>query len=260
MTSLNNELRYNRQAILKIKRLFSLSPLNKRITSLIVHGSCLYREVPDNGFTDIDLELILTKQMDDDYQTIKNILSQIKIKTELQLRYKSEIENSNNLIRTLGYKLFTFYGYANGICLIGDNIYQQLIKTLDSKQVKHGILISVQLAYKDYRKIYLNKNSVYMVNKNIMVFLLDILMYEGILDYRKLGTEEYYTQGQNAYIPLFLKHFGKSFSVKDKIRLENFVQFYKISEIYEPVFPVIDKIALWFSNKVATPKGETLGG
>lgn len=258
MTFLNNELRFNCQTILDIKRLFSSSPLNERVVSLIVHGSCLYREVPDNGYTDIDLELVLTDQKDDDYQTIKNILTQIKIKTELQLRYKSEIENSDNLIRTLGYKLFTFYAYANGICLIGENIYLQLIKTLDSKQVKHGILISVQLAYKDYRKIYLNKNSVYMINKNIMVFLLDILMFEGILDYQKLGTEKYYTQGQNTYIPLFLKHFGKSFSVEDKSRLENFIQFYKNSEIYEPVFPVIDKIALWFSKRVKT-KSTILG-
>lgn len=251
MTSLNNDLRFNRHTILEIKRLFSSSPLNERVVSLIVHGSCLYREVPDNGFTDIDLELILAEHKEEDYQTIKKILSHIKIKTELQLRYKSEIENSYNLIRTLGYKLFTFYAYANGICLIGENIYQQLIKTLDPIQVKHGILISVQLAYKDYRKIFLNRNSVYLVNKNIMVFLLDILMYEGILDYQKLGSVEFFNLGQNAYIPLFIKHYENYLSTEDKIRLENFVQFYNRCEIYEPVFPVIDKLALWFSKKVA---------
>lgn len=248
---LGKQIRYNKKAILKLRSLFFSSNLNSRIKCLIVHGSCIYQEIIDDRYTDIDLELILTSSSPRDYLILKSILKKSPIKVECQLRYLDEITLKDNVIKLSSYKLFMYFAYANGVCLLGENIYQKLINDLTDLEIKQSLLISIQIAFKDIRKIYLSKiNNVYMINKNIKLVFLDILMYEGTLDYKKLGKAIFFREGDDGYSSLILKLYRRYLNKKDRIIIKKFSESYKLCELDLRIFPVVEKIMYIFEKRV----------
>jgi len=90
-----------------------------------------------------------------------------------------------------------YYAYANGICLIGKNIYTELIKQLKEEDVKRSILITTQIMFKDIRKSFTANASPYEVNKNIMRTFVGICMFDGLLDYKKIGDIEFFEEETN---------------------------------------------------------------
>jgi hypothetical protein len=102
-----NEIKNNKEIILKIRKLFLSSNLSSRIISLIVHGSSIYKPLYFNEEDrDIDLELILTKPKKNDLLEIKNIIDCLVVKIECQLRYLGEIKKEGSLIFLSSYKIF----------------------------------------------------------------------------------------------------------------------------------------------------------
>lgn len=243
-------IKCNKKIILDIKKSFQNSKLNSRIICLIIHGSSLFYPLNNNHLnSDIDLELILEKPEPEDYQIIKNIINKSKIKIECQLRYLEEIENQKSLIFLSHYKIFMYFAYANGICLIGKNIYRNLVKDISYKTIEESLLISAQIYFKDIRKSLFKGDIPYWVNKNIGYALLDICLIEGFLDYRRLGEKVILKEEKWAFIRPIIKNYSLFLNKIDKKILKEFAKKYHKKKIFEQIFPVINKIFKIFEKR-----------
>lgn len=151
-------------------------------------------------YSDIDFELVLSSFEIDDYAQIQQIIKTEKIRVECQLRYFDELTNPDGLIKKTNYKIFMYFAYANGLCLLGENIYKNLIKTLADDDVKKSLLLSAHIAFKDIRKSYLSNSSQVVINKQIKIFVLDLLMFLGYLDYRDLGKVTFMGKGSVFFV------------------------------------------------------------
>lgn len=232
------------------------STISNKILSLIAHGSGLFYNFEDKPYLDIDLELILDDQDDHDMEIIKNILVQFDFRIECQVRYINEITNSNSTIMRSSYKIFMYYAYANGITLIGKNIYQELLPELKNADVNKSLIISMQIAYKDIRKSFLAGAEPYIVNKNIMRTFHEISMLLGLIDYKKLGTATYMEHCSEAFVPIIIKHFTNKLSFEEKSNLIEFIIYYKRYEILPQVFSTVNKIVTLSEQELFTIKGK----
>jgi hypothetical protein len=142
-----------------------------------------------------------------------------------------------------------YFAYANGICLIGRNIYRELLKNISVDNLKRSFLISAQMHFKDIRKTFLSGKSNYMVNKNIMRFLKEICVLENILDYKKMGSFVFFKYEQKSYIPLIIKFYKKYLTRKDMEILKNFLIFYRKNLIYDEIFLTTNKILKIFQKR-----------
>jgi len=231
----------NRKIIEQLKEDFTNSLLVPRIRCLIVHGSSLFQEDGD-GNSDIDLELVLAYHIRVDIDLVKEIIIKNKVKAECQVRYVNEITDDRGLILRTGYKIFMYFAYSNGITLIGDNIYVNLIKRLTGKMVKRSLLISIQLHFKDIRKTYLGGAPAEIVNKNIERFLFDVCLYLGLIDYRKLGTKNVFEAEKRCCIEELLKRFGGCLGDNDIRTLKLFGRKKERGQFCAEMFEVINKI------------------
>jgi len=231
----------NRDFISLYKHEFESSLLSDRIECLIVHGSSLYKPFI-NEFSDIDLELILKKPKKNDYHIIKCIIKKNTIPTECQLRYLNEISDIKGTIYQTKYKIFMYYAYSNGLCLIGNNVYQKLIKNLSGKTVKQSLLITIQISYKDIRKSFFADANPYIINKNIIRTLFDVSLYLGLVDYKTLGTKETFQLEATSCIQLLKIFYNTILLPSDIQKLEIFQQKYLKIELFQDILPVIDKI------------------
>lgn len=231
----------------KLKNAFE-NNFGSRIICLIHHGSSIYKDI-DNELSDIDLELVLSKFKDKDYQLIQNIVKSSKIKIECQLRYLSELTDSQGLITNTSYKIFMYFAYSNGICLLGKNIYQDLIDKLSDDEVKKSLLISAQIEFKNIRKEYLSGSSPIVVNKHIKTFLLDVLMFLGVLNYRNLGKKSFFQKNKIIYTDEFKIAFSRWMSVHDLKIYQNFIDDCNENRINREVFSLINKISKYLLKK-----------
>lgn len=238
----------NRKIISDIKRRFRESKLGPRIVCLIVHGSSLFYPLDSNS--DVDLEMILKNPQEKDYKIIKEIISQTRVKIECQLRYLKEIETKKSLIAFSSYKVFMYLAYANGVCLLGRNIYKDLTKTISDEAVKKSLLISAQIYFKDIRKSFFRGADPYWVNKNVGYALLDVCLSEGFLDYRQLGKKVILKEEKLGFTRPILKNYSLFLNEKDKKILRDFSAKYRKGEIFERVFPVINKIFAIFEKRL----------
>lgn len=243
----SNTIEFNNEEINYLRIAFSSSELMPRIVSLIVHGSSLYYPLAfGEKDSDIDLELILDHDEQCDMMIISNIIKQSKVRVECQLRYIDEIKSG--LIFQAKYKLFMFHAYSNGCVLIGENIYNQLINHISEGDIKNSILLSLQIAYKDVRKIYLGGGNEYNVNKGIMQIFRLICMLNGAVDYKKLGTSKYFELQNDAFVVPVVNSCKSFLSNQDVNILNRFVKYYKSRRYLFEVFSVINKIVKSFSN------------
>src|ERR1035437_10939489 len=127
----------------KIRKAFISSQIYPRIIFLGSHGSAIYRIVGKNSESDYDLEIVLDVPEPTDLSEIREIIDKLKMKIECQLRYLNEI-SGNGLIRKTKYKLFMYFVYANGITLLGQNIYHDLIRNIKEKDAKESFILSAQ--------------------------------------------------------------------------------------------------------------------
>ena len=241
----NNIPTQNQKYIDIIKKEFEVSLIKPNIVSLIVHGSSLFQSLTERPYSDIDIELILIKQTEEDYTIIKEIVGRLPIRMEVQLRYINEITNKHGVILSSYYKIFMYYAYANGYCLIGENVYKKLISELKEKEVKHSILISLQIAFKDIRKKFFscnNLSTVYETNKCILRFFQLICMYEGALDYKDLGSKKYFDLEKEGYIPLLLELYSEKLSDVDIKTLKIFPKSYIENELNQNIFPCVNNV------------------
>lgn len=244
-------IKYNQEAILDLKDKFRQSKLAPRIVCLIVHGSSLFyplnEKAPDS---DIDLELILKESQPDDYLVIKEIIKQAKKRAECQLRYLNEIEVAENLIFISEYKLFMYFAYANSVCLIGHNVYQEIIKQIPKEKIKKSFITSAQIYFKDVRKSFLKGASPYLVNKNIIRVLVDIGMAEGFIDYHDLGLKDFLQQEKNLFIGLIIKNYSQYLTKQEVAILKEFINKYEKKEYFPSVFQVIEKVVKIFEKNI----------
>lgn len=181
----NNNQKYIEILISSFKKNFS-----KRIIFLGLHGSSRYSSLAPNYTSDIDLELILDTVKPEDIVIVKEIISEISVKVECQIRSIYEIGDTNSLIHKTEYKIFMYHAYANSITLIGKNIYKNLLGKFTKKQYKDSLLINIQLAWKDIRKYFLANKKPTEINKLVEVFLFDVLLYSNQIDYRDLDKKK----------------------------------------------------------------------
>ena len=237
--NLKKDIKINQDKFIEFKKNFLNSSISARIVCLLVHGSSLYHKVTKNNEKDIDLELILDTPMKDDYLVIKEILDKVKIKTECQLRYLEEIISKDNLIHITSYKIFMFFAYSNAYCLIGNNIYRELINKIPEDKIKQSLLISAQISFKDIRKSFFADCSNYIINKNIIRMLVCICMYENILDYHNIGEAEFFNQETKGFIKIITQKYMNYLSAKEIQELQSFIKYYKEDKLYPDAFPVI---------------------
>lgn len=161
-----------------------------RIIFLGLHGSSRYNSLAPEYLSDIDLELILDSVQPNDLILIKNIVSEAPVKVECQLRSVHEITDNDSLIYKTEYKIFMYYAYSNSITLLGENIYQSLVYKFNDDQYKKSLLLSAHLAWKDIRKKYFEQRNSAELNKLIEVFLFDLLLYTGAINFRELDRKK----------------------------------------------------------------------
>jgi hypothetical protein len=240
-------LEFNKQEIVFLKNAFEQSAIMPRIASLIVHGSSLhYPLTPGEKDSDIDLELILTSDCSTDLNNIREIVKSSTVRVECQLRYLDEIKSG--LIFQSAYKLFMYFAYANGASLIGENIYEQLVRGISEIDVKRSILLSAQIAFKDIRKLFLGGSNEYNVNKGIMQVFRLICMFDGAVDYRKLGCVDYFEHQNEAFVSSILLKYEKLLDEQDVLTLKKFVRYYQSRRFLYEVFLVVNKIVNFFSK------------
>jgi hypothetical protein len=240
-------LEFNKQEIAFLKNAFERSAIMPRIISLIVHGSSLYYPLAfGEKDSDIDLELILTSDHSTDLKNIREIVKSSTVRVECQLRYLDEIKSG--LIFQATYKLFMYFAYANGISLVGENIYDQLIQNIAEKDVKQSILLSAQIAFKDIRKLFLGGSNEYNVNKGVMQVFRLICMFDGLVDYKKLGCVDYFEHQNEAFVSLILSAYEKLLNEQDAQTLKKFVRYYQSRRFLDEVIPVVNKIVNFFSK------------
>lgn len=190
----------NKQYVDELQNAFAKSGLADRIVSLIYHGSSMYKALGLDPSTDIDLELILSEPKPEDYGEIYSICHQLDVPIECQVRYLAELQGEHSVIGATSYKIFMWFAYANGILLLGkENIFQTLISTITSDQIDTGLLICIQLAYKDIRKTFL-AGRLAAALKNVRVFLFDLLLFKKVFEIRNLGSFEMYVAGEKWYL------------------------------------------------------------
>ena len=240
----------NRKVFNRITEQFRESSLFHRVVSLIVHGSTLFSPARIHADKDIDLELILDNYFDNDYKVIKRILHHFKIPIECQIRYKNEIQDNSSLIWRSGYKIFMFFTYSNGICLIGENIYKNILAKIPAKLLERSLLISMQINFKDIRKSYLNNSSAYVVNKNIARTFFNMLLYKRVLKLGDLGTKKYFLYERQAFIPLILKYHSDFLTKDERSKLKTFRNYFRRRILYQPIFSIVNKIAEDFSKRI----------
>ncbi|MCX6739427.1 MAG: hypothetical protein NT098_05280 [Candidatus Parcubacteria bacterium] len=239
---------FNSEVIKLIVDKFVASTISSRIMFLGNHGSSLYKKIEQNSESDIDLELVLSVPEIGDYLEILKLLKQIPVKIECQLRYYSEFEN-NQLVDLSNYKLFMYFEYANGITLIGKNVYKEISERISSESYAKSLLISMQIAYKDIRKAYLGGGSAYLINKQVVRFFLCFAFYSGLVDYRKLGTEEVFSLFVNGdVIDVVTEAFSDYFSTTEQSIIHDFKKCLLKNEIDERIFVVVNN----FANMVPT--------
>ncbi len=213
-----------------------------RIVCLIHHGSSLYKDI-NNEPSDIDLELVLSRYEKNDYLLIQKILKRFGVNVECQLRYLWELTNAQGLISNTSYKIFMYFAYSNGICLLGENIYKNLIKKLTDEEIKDSLLISAQIEFKNIRKEYFSKSRARVVNKHIKVFLLDVFMYLGTLDYRNLGKKSFFKKRKTIYLDEVKIAFSKWMSAADYKIFQEFIDDCGKNRINEEMFLLVNKIS-----------------
>jgi len=238
------------EQIKKIKKQFILEPFYPRIACLIVHGSALYYPIPNNDDADIDVELVLKTRESDDNVRLKKLVEKFEVKVECQLRYMDEIRDEFGLITRSRYKIFMYFAYSNSLCLIGRNVYSRLICRLKEEEIRQSLLISIQISFKDIRKLFFSGANAYQVNKSIMRTLVGICMIEGLLDWRDLGKKVFFKHGQDAYVGLILKKYAALLNKTEKKIITEFSEHYRLHYLYPPVFSVIDKIMKIFSKRL----------
>lgn len=247
---LKKDIKLNQDKFIRIKKAFKNSLISSRIICLLVHGSSQYYKIKKDSERDIDLELILDTPKKNDYLVIKKILDEVGIRNECQLRYLREIISRDDLIYITSYKIFMFFAYSNAHCLIGNNIYKELVKKIPEDKVKQSLLISAQIAFKDIRKSFFANCSNYVVNKNIIRMLVCICIYENILDYHNIGEAEFFNQETKGFIKIITKKYINYLSLVEIQELQNFVKCYQENKLFTNVFPVIEKIMEIFSKRV----------
>jgi len=238
------EIKYNRKFFLELRDSFIRSDLYPRIVCLIAHGSSLFKRIEEDDNSDVDVELVLSKPRRGDYFAIKSIVGQTETAVECQLRYFDEIKRKISLIRKSNYKLFMYFAYSNGFCLIGNNVYRRLANDLSIKDVKKSLMISAQIAFKDVRKTFFAGKDNYFVNKNILRTIELVCMVEGFFDYRDLGTKKFFDFEKKAFIRVLLASdkYKKGLSSEEIETLERFSVRLKTGTISKEMFLVIKKI------------------
>jgi hypothetical protein len=240
------KIEFNEEEILSLKDAFQRSTLFSRIISLVVHGSSLYYPLTyEERDSDIDLELILSSVQSEDMEHVRSIVQLSRTRVECQLRYWGEIKQG--LIFQSAYKLFMYFAYANGVSLIGKNVYKELINNISEKEVKKSILISAQIAFKDIRKLFLAGSNAYNVNKSIMQTFRLICMFDNLLDYKQLGSADYFQHQNEAFVSIILSKYKIFLEQCEIMALNNFVKYFQSRRFFNKIFPVVNKIIAIFS-------------
>lgn len=243
------KLEFNKQEFSFLKNAFEQSAIMPRIIGLIVHGSSLYYPLAlGEKDSDIDLELVLMSDDSVDLKNIRDIVKSSKVRVECQLRYLNEIDGG--LIFQSMYKLFMYFAYANGISLIGKNIYKELVQNIPEKDVKKSILLSAQIAFKDIRKLFFGGANEYSVNKAIMQVFRLICMANDSMDYRRLGCAGYFEHQGEAFVSLIILVYKKFLDERDIQALKKFVRYYQSRRFSDEVFPVVNKVVNIFSKNL----------
>lgn len=242
-------LNQNAKLIKQIKNEFSQSAFADRIACLTVHGTALYLD-KQNIDSDLDLELVLTEPRPNDLPYLKRILDIFDKKIECQLRYLEEISDATKLISRTKYKIFMYYAYANGLCLLGKDIYRKLTRKVKIQDYRQSLLITTQISYKDVRKSYLAGASAYVVNKHIMRTLAGICLYLGLINYKNIGLEGFIRHEKNAFIDLIKKRFHGQLDKNDLAILDSFTDSYRRQNTNQQIFQLLDKIIILFEQEI----------
>ncbi len=245
------KLKHNKKIIRLIRRCFLESSIYPKIKNLIIHGSGLYQKIDQaDKYHDIDLELILENTPSSrDVKIIRDIITSFPIKIECQIRSIKEISDKKSLIFISGYKIFMYYAYANGISLIGKNIYKKIIKKFTLDEFYRSSRIQAQIHFKDIRKCYLSCKSDYEINKNIMRFLKEICVLEGFLPIEKTGTQLYWNNEQNSFVNLLERKYKNFLTRGERGKLKRYMTDYKNSIFREENLFVINKILRIFEER-----------
>lgn len=242
-------LTQNAKLIKQIKNEFSQSAFADRIVCLIIHGTALYLD-KKNINSDLDLELVLTEPLPNDLLVLKNIITGFDKKIECQLRYLDEINDDTKLISRSKYKIFMYYAYANGLCLLGKNIYKTLIRKFNIQDYRQSLLITTQISNKDVRKSYLAGASAYAVNKNIMRTLAGICLYLGLIDYKTIGLGKFIQHEKNAFVDLIKNRFNNQLNKNNLAILDLFADSYRSQTANQQIFQLLDKIITLFEKEI----------
>ncbi len=242
-------IKHNKKEIAFLRDSFKESQIFSRITSLIVHGSSLYYPIKEKEGMDIDLELILTSQDSYDYEVVKSIIISTPVKTECQIRYLNEIQDGGSLIYKSSYKTFMYFAYKNGVCLLGENVYDVLTFNILEEEVKRSILVSTQISFKNVRKLFLANAPVWEVNKSIARTFTGICLYENFFSYKDIGNKNFIDYERDAFIPIILERYGEFLGLQETAILQKFQGYFKNQTLFTDIFSVLNKIVSIFEER-----------
>lgn len=239
----------NADAIVALRDAFQHSVLAPRIVCLLVHGSSLHKPLELHTESDIDLELVLHTVQVGDAEEIRSIVSLGRFRVECQYRYQEEIIREDGLLHQAGYNLVSFFAYCHSICLLGKNIYPDLVGSLPERAVQRSLLNGTQIAFKNVRKCYLAGHSPYEVNKAVFRFLHFLSLALGWMPYQEIGCR--YQSSYARVVSTVAAALGDRLSASHLRHLQRYLGAQAEGHIHTPVIEVVSEIAALLAPSLA---------
>ena len=158
------------------------------IVSLMQYGSSVGGKTRPN---DIDLYLVV-KNRNFDLGELEKIISTSESRVDLSLLYQDEIRDANHF-RDIGKGCFSLLYLSKGQCLMGTNIFAELLKDASHNELRRGILESIndyilRLRQKRFYTAESTTEKIQYFRKYIARIILDMYLYEDVSKYDELST------------------------------------------------------------------------
>lgn len=212
--------------------------ISENIVCLLHYGSLKQKE-DFHSNSDLDFHLVLKKIDLDTLTQIKDIFG-FSSKIDLSFHSMDEIVYNNKIIFQNGNQgVYFIHVLSSSETLIGKNIYLDLVKNLDQKEVIRSIIEKIRYYLWFLRRNYVFENNLKIHKKYFIRILKDILILEGAIDYSNISL-----LNNRQIINLYLEKFRSKMNTQE-IQLINYL--FNLEDLNKPN---IEELILFFTRKI----------
>jgi len=204
-----------------VKDLLTKQPFSKDLSCFIVFGSSVANSNMGNTPQDVDVCVVVNNR-EADLQSITEFIFKCFPGPDYRIYILDEIESQLPFMDK-GVGLFAMEYFANGISLFGKNIFIDELKKVDTNKLKDSYMDKIfeyiiRIREVRFSLAYDGKYRFWHIHKYIIRLIIDILLYEDIIQYSDLHAKSKYElislAKENGIIPRELEvNFDSSISL-----------------------------------------------